>query len=191
MSSYTGEGPDLTTQEPNLYGRQTPSTDHQIKEIRHDFECSIFNTMKAIYQQTIESVANGAHFKINFEKRSLKVDGKYIIKDGNFEGELGCEPVENPLPDIERLFNRYRHSVPSQRSDSKSRKYFRALPEKDLSDEDMLYGVHREEAQVELELFILCQLIHGSLRWDDFAPDMWFWQSLNYPSLILLRKWVA
>lgn len=163
----------------------------RLKKYVTTLSAQFFNTMKAIYQQTIESVANGAHFKINFEKRSLKVDGKYIIKDGNFEGELGCEPVENPLPDIERLFNRYRHSVPSQRSDSKSRKYFRALPEKDLSDEDMLYGVHREEAQVELELFILCQLIHGALRWDDFAPDMWFWQSLNHPSLILLKKWMA
>ena len=147
--------------------------------------------MKTIYQQTIESVANGARFQISFEKRNLKVDGKYVIQGGKYEGALGCDPISNPLPEIERLFDRYRHSVPSERSDSKSRKYFRALQETELSDEDMLYGIHREEAQVELELFVLCQLIHDTLKWDDFAPGKWFWQSQNHPSLIILKKWVA
>ena len=36
---------------------------------------------------------------------------------------------------------------------------------KDLEDEDMLFGVGRDIAQVELELYILCQIILG-IGWD-------------------------
>lgn len=145
--------------------------------------------METIYQTAIEAVANGARFRISFQKRNLRINGKYIIKHGEYEGGLGCGPSPNPLQEIERLYIRYRHSVPSQRNDNKRKRYFRALHECELSDEDMLYGVHREEAQIALELFILCQILHGTIKWDDFAEGKWFWQSQNTPSLILLKKW--
>jgi hypothetical protein len=54
----------------------------------------------------------------------------------------------------------------------------------------MLYGIRREEAQVELELFILCQLIQSALDWNSFASGLWFWQSSTHPSLIILKKWI-
>ena len=146
--------------------------------------------MKTIFQTALEDVANGARFRVNFEKRSLWVNGKCLIKEGQYEGELGGY-TDNPLQEIERLYDRYRHSVPSQRSDNKQRNYFRALSESELSDDDMFYGVHREEAQLELELYVLCQILHGTLQWDDFAKDKWFWQSPNIPSLIILKKWIV
>lgn len=145
--------------------------------------------MSNIYKETLGRVSNGACFSVNFEKRNLRVDGKYLIKDGQFEGCLGCPVVTNPIVEIEQMFKRYYHSVPSQRSDNKHRKYFRALPEKELSDDDMFYGLPRELAQVELEMFVLCQILQGTLKWDDFAKGLWFWQSPNYPSLIILKKW--
>lgn len=148
--------------------------------------------MSNIYKETLGRVSNGARFSVNFEKRSLRVDGKYLIKDGQYEGNLGCPVVTDSITEIERLFDLYRHSVPSQRSDNKHRKYFRALPEKELSDEDMLYGTPRELAQVELELFVLCQILQNSLQWDDFAGEkQWFWQSSSLPSLIMLKKWFS
>lgn len=147
--------------------------------------------METIWKQTLERVAEGARFNISFEKRSLRVNGKYIIKDGKYEGDLGCEPCIEPLSHIEKLYTRYQHSVPSERSDNKQRRYFRALPESEMSDDDMLYGIHREEAQAELELFVLCQIIHGTIKWDEVAKGKWFWQSTNNPSLIILKKWVA
>ena len=148
--------------------------------------------MSNIYKETLGRVSNGARFSVNFEKRSLRVDGKYLIKDGQYEGNLGCPVVTDSITEIEQLFNRYRHSVPSQRNDNKHRKYFRALPETELSDVDMLYGKPRELAQVELEMFVLCQMIQGTLKWEDFAGEKnWFWQSSRLPSLIMLKKWFS
>ena len=48
--------------------------------------------MENIYQETIRDVEDGAKFKIDFQSRSLKLNGKYIIQDGVFEGDLGVEP---------------------------------------------------------------------------------------------------
>lgn len=145
--------------------------------------------MSNIYKETLGRVSNGARFSVNFEKRSLRVDGKFLIKDGQYDGNLGCPVVTDSITEIERLFDRYRHSVPSQRSDNKRRRYFRALPETELSNDDMLYGIPREIAQAELELFVLCQIIQNTLEWDNFAKGLWFWQSSNHPSLIILKKW--
>jgi hypothetical protein len=146
--------------------------------------------MSNIYKETLGRVAKGARFSVNLEHRSLRVNGKYVIKDGNYEGNLGCAPSDEPLREIERLYERFYYSVPSQRSEQKVRSYFRALPEKELPDEDMLYGMRREEAQAELELFVLCQLIQNALDWNSFASGLWFWQSSKYPSLIILKKWI-
>ena len=40
---------------------------------------------------------------------------------------------------IEQLYQEYKHSVPSERSESHLRYYFKALPEKELSDEKWTY----------------------------------------------------
>lgn len=146
--------------------------------------------MTNIYKESIEKVEQGSQFSVSFQKRSLKIDGKYIIKDGQYEGSLDVEPTTNVLAEIERLYHRYNHSIPSARSDNKKRPYFRALPEHELTDEDMLYGEHRETAQIALELYILIAIINKILVWDEFAKNKWFWQSPNEPSLIILKQWI-
>ncbi len=146
--------------------------------------------MTNIYKESIEKVEQGSRFSVNFIEHSLKIDGKYIIKNGQFDGCLGIEPSDFSLAEIERLYHRYNHSIPSARSDNKRRNYFRALPEHELDDEDMLYGEHRETAQIALELYLLIAIINQSIVWDEFAKDKWFWQSPNEPSLIILKKWI-
>jgi len=146
--------------------------------------------MPNIYNESIEKVANGAKFRIDFQTRSLKIDGKYIIKNGEYDGELGVGLTTNPLPIITQLFLRYQHSLPSERSDNKGKKYFIALPEHELSDEDMLYGEPRETAQISLELYVLGVMLNGSLQWDKFAKDKWFWQSPNVKELVILKEWI-
>ena len=146
--------------------------------------------MTNIYKESIEKVEQGSRFSVNFIEHSLKIDGKYIIKNGQFDGCLGIEPSDFSLAEIERLYHRYNHSIPSARSDNKRRNYFRALPEHELDDEDMLYGEHRETAQIALELYLLVAIINQSIVWDEFAKDKWFWQSPNEPSLIILKKWI-
>lgn len=148
--------------------------------------------MKNIYQETIQAVRNGAKFKVDFRSRTLKLNGKYIIKDGKFEGELGIELSSNTnefLSQVEELYYRYKHSIPSERSESKSHRYFVTLPERSLSDEDMLYGERRDKAQIELELYILCQILNG-FKWNPEEMGKWFWQSKEDKDLVILRNWI-
>lgn len=146
--------------------------------------------MQNIYYEAIKKVQNGSKFQVDFQQRCLKIDGKYIIKSGEYEGELGLETSADPLPVITQLFLRYQHSLPSERSDNKRYRYFNALPEHELTDEDMLYGEPREIAQIKLELYVLIMILNGSLKWDEFAKDKWFWQSPNVKDLIILKEWV-
>ena len=53
----------------------------------------------------------------------------------------------------------------------------------------MLYGERRDKAQIELELFILSQLLNG-FKWNAEKFGKWFWQSANDKDLIILRDWV-
>ncbi|WP_373123611.1 hypothetical protein [Bacteroides caccae] len=153
----------------------------------------LFNTvltMHNIYGETIKKVEQGSRFSVNFQQRSLKIDGKYVIQNGKYEGECGIEQNGHPLEIITQLFVRYHHSLPSERSVSKRKNYFIALPEHKLSDEDMLYGEKREVTQIKLELYVLLAIMTGILKWDDFAKDKWFWQSPEHKDLIILKDWV-
>lgn len=145
--------------------------------------------MENIYQETIQKVSQGARFKVNFQRRSLKVDGKYIIKDGKYEGTFDIPECSAPLDELDNLYLAYRHSLPTERSEAKRKQYFRALPEHELSDEDMMFGEQRDIAQVKLELFVLGNVLQNALKWEDFAPGKWFWKSTANPTLILLKEW--
>lgn len=147
--------------------------------------------MSNIYQKVVQSVENGAKFKVDFQSRSLKLDGKSIIQDGKYEGELGvlyCSEDEF-FANVEELYRIYKHSVPSERSESKSQRYFMALPEKSLSDDAMLFGERRDKAQIELELYVLCQIING-IKWNPETMGRWFWQSSEDKDLVILKNWI-
>jgi len=147
--------------------------------------------MSYIYQQAILTVEGGANFKVDFHSRSLKLNSKYIIQDGKYEGSLGvpCCSGGEFIAKVEELYHRYKHSVPSERSESKSRRYFTALPESSLDNDSMLYGERRDKTQIELELYILCQIL-GGFQWDAETMGKWFWQSKNDKDLVILRHWV-
>lgn len=147
--------------------------------------------MNNIYQEAIQTVEEGANFKINFQLRSLKLDGKYVIRNGQYEGELGipnCNEDEF-FTNVEELYRHYKHSVPSERSEGKSRLYFRSLPENKLDDDDILYGERRDRAQIELELYVLCRILDG-FKWNPEKMGKWFWQSKVDKDLVILRNWV-
>lgn len=149
--------------------------------------------MKNIYQESIQAVENGTKFKVDFKTRSFKLNGQYIIQNSQYEGDLGVElyaSLDEFLSNVEHLYTRYKHSIPSTMSECKSRKYFKALSDKDLEDEDMLFGVGRDIAQVELELYILCQIILG-IGWDANKMGKWFWQSNKDRDLVILKNWVT
>ena len=119
------------------------------------------------------------------------MNGKYIIQNGRYEGELGVTGCNDDefFSNVEELYHCYKHSLPSERSVSKSCQYFKALPERDLCDDTMLYGEHRDKAQIELELYILCQILKG-FKWNPGKMGKWFWQSKVDKDLVILRNWV-
>lgn len=147
--------------------------------------------MNNIYEAAVRAVETGAKFIVDFQSRSLKLNGKFIIQNGEYEGELGVSPcsVDEFFEKVDELYWHYKYSVPSERSESKSRLYFKALPEKCISDEAMLYGERRDKTQIELELYILCQILNG-LAWNADTMGRWFWQSKKDKDLVLLREWV-
>ena len=83
---------------------------------------------------------------------------------------------------LEELYAIYKHSIPSEKTMSRTPR-FKALPESELSDDDMLYGVGREQAERDLE-----KALQGFTIPEDAG---WFWQSPNEPDLVVLRQWTT
>lgn len=146
--------------------------------------------MKQIFQDTVARVERGVRFSVNFKTRSLRVGRKYIIRNGKTETPLGLtgSDTEEAMQCIATYYRRYKHSVPSERSERRRRNYFRALPEERLTDRDMCFGMHRETARAALEVYTLCAIIGGWLRWPD--ASRFFYQSPDDSDLILLREWI-
>ena len=145
-----------------------------------------------IYEELLSRVEQGEKFKINFEQRSMKVGKDYLIKNGECDiGRIlyGIHPILiSEL--IENLYNSYKYSCPSERSDSKRKGYFKALPVDELTDEQMIYGENRELMQAQLEGFILCAILMNHLKWEDLTEEKWFWQSKNDKDLVILKQWI-
>ena len=142
----------------------------------------------------VERVRQGAKFRVNFESRSLWLNGKRVIDHGEYDTEkFAFHPAVFSTEDLivcaENLYQRYYNSLPSERNDNRRKRYFLALDERELEDDDMLYGESREIAQAELEIFILLRIIDGSLTWNE-EWGKWYWQSKNYPTFIILRQWI-
>ena len=143
--------------------------------------------MESLYQYVCKRVFDGARFSVDFKKRNLKINGEYIVENGETSFDTGEYIEEIFLSNVEGLYKEYKQSIPSERSESKGKRYFMAVSEHELSDDDMLYGVSREIAQSQLETYILCCILSGA-KWNE-KWGKWFWQSPNDRDLILLREW--
>lgn len=137
-------------------------------------------------QEIIKRVENGEKFFINIENRTLRISGKMI----------DLKEIEMPeydtdvITEIESRYEAYKYSIPSERSESRKKRYFRALPESMLPDQAMMYGEQREVAMCRLELFVLMAIVRGKLTWqDDWGT--WFWQSPADKDLIIFRQWIG
>ena len=147
-----------------------------------------------IYEELIKRVEEGESFYINFKNKSLKIGKKFVIVDGLYDDErtlyTDCElDINAILRKIEHLYQNYKYSLPSERSDSKRRKYFKALSINELTDNQLMMADRRDVAQAKLEGFILCSMLNEQFKWDE---DMgkWFYQSKSDPDLVILRSWI-
>lgn len=143
-----------------------------------------------IYEELIDRVERGERFNVNFEKQTIKIGKKKLNLFDHERKLMNYVSKDEIVNDIELLYQNYKYSTPSERSDSKRRMYFKALPVDKLTDAQLVCGVSRELAQARLEGFILCAVVQGYLTWDDFNVDGWFWQSSNDNDLVILKSWI-
>ena len=150
----------------------------------------------SIFLKGLEQVENGERFHIDFEKRTMKVGQAKLIDNGEYDTTqtLYDEKFDNSrtlLDKVRGLYIQYKISLPSERSDKKRRKYFKALPIDELTDEQLIYGSRREVAQYMLEAFILCAILNGDFVWDDEIHGKWFYQDKLEQELVILKNWIT
>lgn len=157
----------------------------------------------SIYKELLDAVDNGKKFKVDLVNKSLWINRKQIIKEGEIvhdedkskdlinEWDLalhfaGSLLNENPWSWIEFLYKEYKHSAPSKNSNKKS--YFKALPVEELTDANLAYGYDRDYVQCMLEGYILLGSIVGWISWNN--DNHWFYQSESDKELIILKEWI-
>lgn len=148
-----------------------------------------------IYEELIKRVEDGESFYINFKNRALKIGKEFLVADGLYDGDrvlyLDCDlEMSEVLSYIETLYESYKYSLPSERSDNRRRQYFKALSVDKLTDKQMATGERREVARARLEGFILCMIVNGLFVWNEEEMGKWFWQSKSDPDLVVLRNWI-
>ena len=152
--------------------------------------------MNNIFQTGLERVCNGEEFHIDFEQRTLKVGQHKLIEGGEYDVSkiLYNEKFDNPqslLDRVRELYVAYKFSLPSERSDKKRRKYFKALSSDELTDAQLICGVQREIAQYMVEAFILCAILNEDFVWDEKTHGKWFYQDPLEPDLVIRKIWIT
>ena len=150
----------------------------------------------SIFFKGLERVENGERFHIDFEKRTMKIGQAKVIDNGEYDTSqvLYDEKFDNSrtlLDKARELYVAYKFSLPSERSDKKRKKYFKALPIDEITDEQLIYGMRREVAQYMLEAFVLCAIINGDFIWDDEIHGKWFYQDKLEQDLVILKNWIT
>lgn len=149
----------------------------------------------SILLEGLKRVESGERFHINFEERTMKVGQDKVIDNGEYDTTqvLYDEKLDNPrelLDKVRELYIAYKFSLPSERSDKKRKKYFKALHIEELTDEQLIYGERREIAQYMLEAFILCAILNGDFIWNDEIHGKWFYQDKLEQDLVILKNWI-
>ena len=150
----------------------------------------------SIFLKGLEQVENGERFHIDFEQRTMKIGQAKVIDNGEYDiSQVLCDErfadSRTLLDKVRELYIAYKFSLPSERSDKKRRKYFKALPIEELTDEQLIYGARREVAQYLLEAFILCAIINGDFVWNDETHGKWFYKDKLEQDLVILKNWIT
>ena len=170
----------------------------RIKKYAATIKCLKFKQevlLMSIFLRGLERVENGEKFYVNFEQRTLRVGQDKMIDGGEYDTSEVLHGIDVYSPQallhmIRDLYGAYKYSLPSERSDNKRKKYFKALPIEELTDEQLIRGVRREVAQYALEAFILCAILNGDFVWDEEIHGKWFYQRPSEPDLVILRSWI-
>lgn len=141
-------------------------------------------------KELYDKVSEGSKFYVNFKERTIRVNKQvYSISDIEYGKDMPDVSEEDFMDVLYSTYEVYKHSVPSERSDSHHKSYFKALPYEKLSDNDILYGTPREFARFVLEMTFLKSVSDGKLKWHN-EWGTWFWQSAKDKDFVILRDWV-
>lgn len=124
----------------------------------------------------IKKVEDGEPFRINFEKREVRLNGFLV--------DIEFELLDNVEEKLLELFRNYKYSVPSAKADSK---YFFAFDESHLSTKQLAENESRYIARAKLEIYVLGLIINN--KWN--FENKWYWQSKEDSKLTLFKKWFA
>lgn len=141
-----------------------------------------------LYDEIINSVSSGSVFNVDLKKKILQLDKNNIPLDNI---NVNISSSEDMLSTIHKLFERYKYSVPSERSEGKRRRYFKALKLSEIDYDDFMFGEGRDTAQIKLELYVLLSSIYYKNFWEEIFKERFFYQSDKDKDLIILRDWVC
>ena len=141
-----------------------------------------------LYDEIINSVASGSVFNVDLKKKVLQLDKKNVPLDNI---NVNISSSEDMLSTIHKLFERYKYSVPSERSEGKRRRYFKALKLSEIEYDDFMFGEGRDTAQIKLELYVLLSSIYHKDFWEEIFKEQFFYQSDKDKDLIILKDWVC
>ena len=141
-----------------------------------------------LYDEIINSVSSGSVFNVDLKKKVLQLDKNNIPLDNI---NVNISSSEDMLSTIHKLFERYKYSVPSERSEGKRRRYFKALKFSEIEYDDFMFGEGRDTAQIKLELYVLLSSIYHKDFWEEIFKEQFFYQSDKDKDLIILKDWVC
>ena len=141
-----------------------------------------------LYDEIINSVSSGSVFNVDLKKKVLQLDKNNIPLDNI---NVNISSSEDMLSTIHKLFERYKYSVPSERSEGKRRRYFKALKLSEIEYDDFMFGEGRDAAQIKLELYVLLSSIYHKDFWEEIFKEQFFYQSDKDRDLIILKDWVC
>lgn len=141
-----------------------------------------------LYDEIINSVSSGSVFNVDLKKKVLQLDKNNVPLDNI---NVNISSSEDMLSTIHKLFERYKYSVPSERSEGKRRRYFKALKLSEIEYDDFMFGEGRDTAQIKLELYVLLSSIYYKNFWEEIFKEQFFYQSDKDKDLIILKDWVC
>ena len=141
-----------------------------------------------LYDEIINSVSSGSVFNVDLKKKVLQLDKNNVPLDNI---NVNISSSEDMLSTIHKLFERYKYSVPSERSEGKRRRYFKALKLSEIEYDDFVFGEGRDTAQIKLELYVLLSSIYYKNFWEEIFKEQFFYQSDKDKDLIILKDWVC
>ena len=141
-----------------------------------------------LYDEIINSVSSGSVFNVDLKKKVLQLDKNNVPLDNM---SVNISSSEDMLSTIHKLFERYKYSVPSERSEGKRRRYFKALKLSEIDYDDFMFGEGRDTAQIKLELYVLLSSIYYKHFWEEIFKEHFFYQSDKDKDLIILKDWVC